>query len=56
MLFILDNIVCLLHVLVRFLIGKGVLYDCGANDKIKMYFENIHEELDKLHKEDENEL
>ena len=53
MLFILDNIVCLLHVLVRFLVGVGVLYDSGANDKIVKYFENIHEELDKLHKEEE---
>lgn len=55
MLFILDNIVCLLHVLVRALVNTGVLYDSVANKKIIMYFEIIHEELDKLHKEDENE-
>lgn len=55
MLFILDNVVCLLHVLIRFLRGVGVLYDSGANDKIEMYFKNIHEELDKLHKEEEND-
>ena len=52
MLFILDNIVCLLHVLVRALVNRGVLYDSEANKKIRMYFENIHEDLDKLHKED----
>lgn len=53
MLFILDNIVCLLHVLVRNLINIGVLYDSEANKKISMYFKNIHEELDELHKEEE---
>ena len=53
MLFILDNIVCLLHVLVRALVNIGVLYDSSANKKIAKYFEIIHEELDKLHKEDE---
>lgn len=53
MLFILDNIVCLLHVLVRTLINIGVLYDSDANKKISMYFTNTHEELDKLHKEEE---
>ena len=53
MLFILDNIVCLLHVLVRALINNGVLYDSYSNNKIAMYFEIIHNELDRLHKEDE---
>ena len=55
MLFILDNIVCLLHVLVRSLVNIGVLYDSGDNEKIAMYFEIIHDELDKLHMEDDDD-